>query len=60
MRTLPLTPMSGIKFDIISAVLQAVAFGTLLFGMSEMGHGNSWVHVGVELVDRRRFRALCW
>ena len=50
LRTLPLTPMSGSKFDLSSAVLQAVAFGTLLFGVSEMGHGDSWLHVGVELV----------
>jgi DHA2 family multidrug resistance protein-like MFS transporter len=50
LRTLPLTPLSGSKFDGTSALLQAVAFGTLLFGVSEMGHGDSWVHVGVELV----------
>src|SRR6195952_4809918 len=50
LRTLPLTPMSGSKFDMTSAVLQAVTFGTLLFGVSEMGHGDSWVHVGILLV----------
>ena len=50
LRTLPLTPRSGIRFDVISAALQAVAFGTLLFGVSEMGHGDSWIHVGIELV----------
>src|ERR1700733_13700807 len=44
LRTLPLTPLSGSKFDFTSAALQAVAFGTLLFGVSEMGH------IGVELV----------
>src|SRR3984885_11602190 len=49
LRTLPLTPMSGSKFDFGSAALQAVAFGTLLFGVSEMGHGDSWARVGVEL-----------
>jgi DHA2 family multidrug resistance protein-like MFS transporter len=50
LRTLPLTPLSGSRFDLTSAVLQAVAFGTLLFGVSEMGHGDSWVHVAVEFV----------
>src|SRR6201990_2002684 len=29
LRTLPLTPLSGSKFDLTSAALQAVAFGTL-------------------------------
>jgi DHA2 family multidrug resistance protein-like MFS transporter len=50
MRTLPPTPLSGIKFDVVSAVLQAVAFGTLLFGISQFGHGESWYHIGLELV----------
>src|ERR1700710_301338 len=50
LRTLPLTPMSGSRFDVISAALQAVAFGTLLFGVSEMGHGDSWVHVAIEFL----------
>ncbi len=50
LRTLPMTPLSGVRFDLASAALQAVAFGTLLFGVSEMGHGDSWKHVGLELV----------
>ena len=50
MRTLPATPLSGIKFDMISALLQAVAFGTLLFGISQFGRGESWAHIGLELV----------
>ena len=50
LRALPLTPMSGAKFDLTSAGLQAVTFGTLLFGVSELGHGDSWVHVTVELL----------
>src|SRR5471030_2111676 len=50
MRTLPPTPLSGIKFDVVSAVLQAVAFGTLLFGISQFGHGESWYHIGLELI----------
>jgi MFS transporter, DHA2 family, multidrug resistance protein len=50
LRALPATPLSGNTFDMTSAALQAVAFGTLLFGVSELGHGESWVHVTVELV----------
>ncbi len=50
LRTLPLTPLSGIRFDFISAGLQAVSFGTLLFGVSELGHGDSWAHVSVSLI----------
>src|SRR4051812_5485514 len=50
LRALPETPRSGIRFDYTSAALQAVAFGTLLFGISEFGHGDSWVHVTMELV----------
>ncbi len=50
MRTLPSTPMSGIKFDGISAVLQAIAIGTLLFGISQFGHGESWIHIVLEFV----------
>ena len=50
MRTLPETPRSGIKFDGVSAVLQAVAIGTLLFGIAEFGRGESWFHLGAEFV----------
>jgi len=50
MRTLPSTPMSGIKFDGISAALQAIAIGTLLFGISQFGHGESWIHIVLEFV----------
>jgi DHA2 family multidrug resistance protein-like MFS transporter len=50
LRALPETPRSGIQFDYTSAALQAVTFGTLLFGISEFGHGDSWAHVAVELV----------
>lgn len=46
---LPQTPRSGIRFDSTSAALQAVAFGTLLFAIAEFGHGDSRVHVMLEL-----------
>ncbi len=50
LRTLPPTPLSGIKFDWISAGLQAVAIGTLLFGISEFGHGGAMIHVILEFI----------
>jgi DHA2 family multidrug resistance protein-like MFS transporter len=40
-RALPETPRSGAAFDLGSAVLQALTFGTLLIGISEMGHGKA-------------------
>jgi MFS transporter, DHA2 family, multidrug resistance protein len=49
-RTLPDTPHSGARFDVNSAALQAVAFGTLLIGVSEIGHGDSGFHVALDLV----------
>ncbi|MFO1023827.1 MAG: MFS transporter [Acetobacteraceae bacterium] len=45
LRALPDTPQSGASFDVASAGLQAVTFGALLFGISELGHGDSWLHV---------------
>jgi DHA2 family multidrug resistance protein-like MFS transporter len=50
LKALPDTPRSGIHFDFASAGLQAVTFGLLLFGISELGHGDSWVHVTIELI----------
>ena len=48
-RALPDTPRSGVRFDVFSAALQAVAFGTLLTGVAEAGHGDSAIHVVLEL-----------
>jgi MFS transporter, DHA2 family, multidrug resistance protein len=47
---LPDTPRSRAKFDIVSALLQAGAFGLLLIGISEMGHGDTPILVGLEIV----------
>jgi DHA2 family multidrug resistance protein-like MFS transporter len=47
---LPATPRSGARFDGVSAALQALAFGTLLTGIAEAGHGDSPIHVVVELL----------
>ncbi|HQT80199.1 MAG TPA: MFS transporter [Rhodopila sp.] len=49
LRALPQTPLSGVAFDGTSAVLQAVTFGLLLFGITEFGHGDSWMRVVLEL-----------
>ncbi len=38
---LPNTPRTRAKFDVGSALLQALAFGLLLIGISEMGHGEA-------------------
>jgi DHA2 family multidrug resistance protein-like MFS transporter len=48
-RTLPDTPHSGARFDIGGALLQVVAVGTLLIGISEVGHGDSTFHVVLDL-----------
>ena len=49
-RALPDTPKSGATFDIAGALLQAVSFGMLLIGLSEIGHGESLFHVVLDLV----------
>jgi len=49
-RALPDTPHSGARFDIGGALLQMVSFGTLLIGLSEMGHGDSTFHVVLDIV----------
>ena len=47
---LPAAPRSRAKFDVISALLQAAAFGLLLIGISEMGHGDAPILVGSEIL----------
>lgn len=49
-RALPDTPRSGARFDWGSAGLQAVTFGFLLIGISELGHGESVAFVAAQLV----------
>ncbi len=49
-RTLPDTPHTGARFDVAGALLQMVSFGTLLIGISEIGHGDSTFHVVLDLV----------
>ena len=48
---LPDTPRTRARFDLISALLQAGAFGLLLIGISEMGHGDAPILVGLEIAS---------
>ncbi len=49
-RALPRTPRSGQPFDISSALLSAVVFGTLITGIDGLGHGERVVAVVVQLL----------
>jgi DHA2 family multidrug resistance protein-like MFS transporter len=49
-RTLPDTPHSGAQFDTGGALLQGVSFGTLLIGISEIGHGGETFHVVLDII----------
>jgi MFS transporter, DHA2 family, multidrug resistance protein len=46
---LPVTPTSGAKFDIGSAVLSAFTFGLLITAIAGLGHGEGLGNVGAEL-----------
>ena len=48
---LPETPRSRARFDVSSALLQAAAFGLLLIGISEMGHGDAPILVALEIMS---------
>jgi MFS transporter, DHA2 family, multidrug resistance protein len=50
LRSLPDTPRSKHRFDVLSAVLNAATFGLLLVGLDGIGHGQRGVWVGLELV----------
>ena len=49
LRSLPETPRSRHRFDIVSAALNAATFGLLLVGLDGIGHGQSGVWVALEL-----------
>ena len=46
---LPVTPTSGVKFDVGSAVLSALTFGLLITAIAGLGHGEGLGDVGAEL-----------
>jgi MFS transporter, DHA2 family, multidrug resistance protein len=49
LRSLPDTPRSGHRFDVVSALLNAATFGLLLVGLDGIGHGQNFGSVGAEL-----------
>jgi DHA2 family multidrug resistance protein-like MFS transporter len=49
LRSLPETPRSRHRFDVVSAVLNAATFGLLLVGLDGIGHGQGGVWVALEL-----------
>ena len=49
-RALPRTPTSGQRFDVSSALLSAVVFGTLITGIDGLGHGERPSVVLVQLL----------
>jgi DHA2 family multidrug resistance protein-like MFS transporter len=49
LRSIPETPRSPHRFDLISAALNAATFGLLLVGLDGIGHGQDNLWVGLEL-----------
>jgi DHA2 family multidrug resistance protein-like MFS transporter len=50
LRSLPETPRSGHRFDLVSAALNAATFGLLLVGLDGIGHGQDPAWVTAELL----------
>ena len=48
-RSLPVTPTSGQRFDVISALLSALTFGLLITAIAGLGHGERLGSVGAQL-----------
>ncbi len=49
-RTLPRTPLASHKFDVLGAVLNALAFGLFISGLDEIGHGGNRLVAGLEII----------
>jgi MFS transporter, DHA2 family, multidrug resistance protein len=49
LRSIPDTPKSGHRFDLVSAALNAATFGLLLVGLDGIGHGQDAGWVAMEL-----------
>ncbi len=58
LRSLPATPRATHRFDAISAVLNAVTFGLLIFGIGEGVHDASWLTTAAVAVGTLVFGAL--
>ena len=50
LRSLPETPTSGHRFDLVSALLNAATFGLLLVGLDGIGQGQDGASVTAELL----------
>ncbi|HEY1935553.1 MAG TPA: MFS transporter [Acetobacteraceae bacterium] len=48
-RALPQTPTSGQRFDVASALMNALTFGLLITAVAGLGHGEGLGNVGAEL-----------
>jgi MFS transporter, DHA2 family, multidrug resistance protein len=48
-RALPTTPTSGQRFDVASAVMNALTFGLAITAIAGLGHGESLGNVGAEM-----------
>jgi DHA2 family multidrug resistance protein-like MFS transporter len=48
-RALPTTPTSGQRFDVASAVMNALTFGLLITAIAGLGHGENLGDVGAEM-----------
>lgn len=49
-RTLPATPSSGVRFDVVSAVMSAISLGLLITVIDGVGHGERWTLVIVQAI----------
>jgi len=49
-RTLPRTPRSGRRFDVLSALLNAVFFGLLIIAIDSVGHGGHPLYAGLAFI----------
>ena len=49
-RTLPRTALASHRFDVLGALLNAAAFGLLISSIDGIGHGDSWLLAGGEML----------
>lgn len=59
-RALPVTPRASHKFDVVSSVLSAIAFGTFVVLIDSAGRGGSPVLIGIELATTLVAAYLLW
>ena len=59
-RMLPRTPRSGRRFDVPSALLNALFFGLLIIAIDSIGHGGHTLYAALARLSAPRFRASRW